>query len=214
LAVDEEGVTLSVTVVVEVAGKRFAVEPQTVRQGLQGEAACDELKVGQTEDSNVVIGGKRLPCRKIGFECITGGNSSSTTVYYSDSVSPHVLKRETVVTQRGADQPTSETTFEVTGLELPWRVLTEIKSTAFARTVSKHAKGSKTTWSVLSSDVPGGVVAHSSKEVDGNDRLVRRSTLELIDYGLEAESTQAGVLGRRRPALFHKSKPAPHYRPR
>ena len=33
--------------------------------------------------------------------------------------------------------------------------------------------------------MPGGVVAHSSKEVDVQGRLLRRSTLELVNYEAE-----------------------------
>jgi hypothetical protein len=35
--------------------------------------------------------------------------------------------------------------------------------------------------------VPGGIVAHSSKELDADGHLIRRSTLEVVDYGLEPD---------------------------
>ena len=60
--------------------------------------------------------------------------------------------------------------------------------------------------------MPGGVVRNSSKEVDKNGRLVRRSTLELIDYNNDPDKDRTGLFGRKRPPR-HRNKPPPHYGP-
>jgi hypothetical protein len=56
-------------------------------------------------------------------------------------------------------------------------------------------------------DVPGGVVSQSSKEVDKNGLLVRRSTLELLDYNADPDKDRSGIFGRKRPNRRAKSPP-------
>jgi hypothetical protein len=65
--------------------------------------------------------------------------------------------------------------------------------------------------SVVVGDVPGGVVSHSSKEVDKNGRLLRRSTLELVDYNIDPDRERSGLFGRKRPN--RRPKPETNYGP-
>jgi hypothetical protein len=67
--------------------------------------------------------------------------------------------------------------------DLPLRVLDQTMSAYLVRHLLKNDRGTTTTWSFQVDDVPGEVVAHSSKKVDNEGRLVRRSTLELVAYG-------------------------------
>jgi hypothetical protein len=60
-------------------------------------------------------------------------------------------------------------------------------------------------------DVPGGVVSHSSKEVDKNGRLRRRSTLELLDYSADPEKDRSDLFNRKRPN--RRTKPPTRYGP-
>jgi hypothetical protein len=47
-------------------------------------------------------------------------------------------------------------------------------------------------------DVPGEIVSQSSKKLDAQGKVVRRSTLELVGYGDgSAESYQDALRGRR-----------------
>ncbi len=81
---------------------------------------------------------------------------------------------------------------------MPWKVLAETKQCSIVRTIHEHRKGTITTWAFTSTEVPGGIIVHTSKELDKNRRLVRRSTLQLTDYGLEPDQKRVGLLGRRR----------------
>ena len=81
--------------------------------------------------------------------------------------------------------------------------LSNIKTAAFIRTVQQHAKGTTVTLEVYCPDVPGGVVANTSKESNEAGRIVRRSTLELLDYGIGDDKDETG----RRVFLFHRKSP-------
>lgn len=196
LEVDTEGVVLQVRVTVEVAGKRFEVEPQVVKQGFHGEVVCPALKVTKRTTGEAVIEGRKIPCQIIEVECPSANSKTVTQVYYSDEVEPFVLRRESVTTKADDGEVQSETVTEVTALKMPRRVRSETHAASFIRTVQKLPKGTITTWSSSTPDVPGGVISHSSKELDAEGRMARRSTLELLDYGLEPEPQRPGLFGR------------------
>ena len=87
----------------------------------------------------------------------------------------------------------SETLSEVVALDMPQRVLSEIKNVACIKTVQKTPRGSVTTLAMSSGDVPGGVVYQTAKEADTTGRLARRSTLELLNYGSRPETERTGL---------------------
>ncbi len=213
LAVEDDGVTLAVEVCLEVAGKRFNAEPQTVKQGLHGELAYGSMKYEGQKTGEVTIEGKKFPCQILTSECSSPTGRMETHVYYSPSIAPYMLRRETVTTNNEGEV-LGETTVTVMALDMPCKVSAEIKNAAYVRTIRKHSKGSVITWSRTSPDVPGGVVRHSSKEVDKDGHVIRRSTLELVDYGVESALGRPGVIPRLRPSRFHKPPPPPRRVPR
>jgi hypothetical protein len=204
--VDSDGVTLDVQSTVEVAGKRFETEPETQRQTFHGEPVGVAVKFepGETEAVNVEIDGRKVPCRKWTFSYTTGNNGQKTTgaLYFSETLAPYVLQRRTTTNDAEGAAAIAETGFETKALEIPWRATGEIKTAAIIKTTAVHAKGTTVTWSIISYDVPGGLLAESTKELDKNGRLARRSTAELVDHGLECEEERIGPFRiRRRPRL-------------
>jgi hypothetical protein len=208
LRVDPDGVILEVRVTVEVAGKRFEVEPQVIKQGFHGEVVCPTLKLTKTAPGEAVIEGHRIPCQIVEIECPSASSKTVTKVYYSDTVAPFVLKRESVTTKVDGGETQNETVAEVTALQMPRRVMAETHTASFVRTLQKLPKGSITTWASTTEAVPGGVISHSSKELDAEGRLIRRGTLEMVDYSLEPEPQRPGVFGRIRSGPLR-----PFYRP-
>jgi hypothetical protein len=205
---DNDGVTLDVEACMEVAGKRFQAEPQTVKQGFHGEAATGGLKPKEKDpvDGQVAIEDRKIPCKIQRWELVGGQGKTTIVLHYSATVAPYVLKRECVVTD-AEGKTTSETTVEIIALDMPVNVQDEVRSGAYVRTVSKGAKGTTTTLAVVLPDVPGGVVSHSSKEVDRNGRLVRRSTLVLVNYNSDPDKDRTGLFGRKRPPRRTKQPP-------
>jgi hypothetical protein len=54
-------------------------------------------------------------------------------------------------------------------------------------------------------DVPGGVICHTLKEVNNQGCLIRRTSLELVDYGLTPEQDRGGLFHHRRPGRLRKT---------
>ena len=207
--VAEDGVILLVESVVEVGGKKLRADPQTVKQGWHGELTSQDVKVTHLGKGEVVIRNRRIPCRVQQVE-VTGPTGKKTTkIYYSDWFEPFILRRESVTTDlEGANL--AETTVEVMDVDVPCRLLASIWNTFHVKAVHKNAKGTTTTIAFTSTRVPGGVVRHDSKEVDKSGRLVRQSSLELLNFGMEGYEDQPGPFGPRRPK---RPRRPPHFPP-
>ncbi len=210
LRVDPDGVVLEIRVTIEVAGKRFEVEPQVVKQGFHGEVVCPTTKLRRAGPGEVVIEGRKIPCDIYQFESSSNGCGTVTQLYYSKSVAPHILKRESATTKVDGGEMQKQTVAQVIALDMPRRVMAETQTAALIRTVQKQPKSTITTWASSTPAVPGGIISHSSKEVDAEGQPVRRSTLELLDYGLEPEPQRPGLFGRIRTVPlrpFHRPAP-------
>jgi hypothetical protein len=183
---DAKRVTLRIEAMVNVAGKRFAIQPQVVEYGYYGESPNEPTDLKTLGSESLMVDGRQVPCRIEQVVASAGQQKQVTQMFLSDAVEPFVLKRETALFKKdGTGENTLEdpqTTTEVIALDVPYKVLQEIKSTAYERTIQRSTRGTNVTLDVTSVDVPGGIVARTSKELDPVGRLLRRSTLELVDY--------------------------------
>ncbi|MBN1909028.1 MAG: hypothetical protein JW818_04755 [Pirellulales bacterium] len=200
--VGENKVTLEVKSSVWVAGARMDADPHTVTQGLHGQPDGYSVTVEDKDPAELVIEGKKIPCR-VQQLTITSPDKKQVqkvTLHINNEIPPYILRRQVVISE--GDNGDDTTTIEVDALGMPFFLPDGVKSAAHIRSVRHHAKGGTTiTLAYTSPEVPGGILAHWSKEVDQEGRVVRRSALELIGYGLEPEKedTRTGPLGRPRP---------------
>ena len=164
--IDDDGVTLEIQTCMEVAGKRFQAEPQTVKQGFHGELVGPNLKLQKRLDGEVVIEDRRRACKIQPLEIVGPAEKTNVQLYYSPSLWPYVLKRESVTSDPEGKTIVNRTNVEVIALDMPVSVQEETQSGAYVKTVYRNAKGTVTTLAVVLPDVPGGVVSHSQKEVD------------------------------------------------
>lgn len=187
-SVDARRVTLRTEASVEIAGKEFDSPPRIVKKGFYGEMNGETAKVTNEGTGSVTIGEQRVPChiRQVTIEDHSESIPSKrvSTVYFSARVAPFELRRETVCTDREGKKLNYRTDAAVIAINLPFRVLTDIQTVSFVRTVHTSSKGKTITVEAHSPSVPGGVVAHWSREMDETGRVVRRSVLELVDYGI------------------------------
>ena len=206
--VDERGVMLRVNALVEFLGKRIESDGQTIRQGFHGEADEPNLTVKPLAATRIVVDGREIPCSVAQIELAAPDSKTVTTLHYSETVAPYILKRQSVVTDPEGKQEVSRTTTEVLALDMPCEILSDLKPAAQVRTVYRHPKGVITSLSFISPDVPGGVVSSSSKETDAAGRLTRISVLKLVGYSFEPEE-ERGLFGRKRGSRYRTYTPTP-----
>ncbi|NLF07726.1 MAG: hypothetical protein GX594_07070 [Pirellulaceae bacterium] len=203
ISIDAESVTLEVQTCMEVAGKSFQTEAQIIRQGFNGEIISPELKpreANESDDGEVNIEGRAIECKVQRLESAGANEKISITLYYTPNVAPYVLKRVGVVTGPENNTVHSTTTFEVIALDMPVELRGKIHGGIFVRSVRRNTKSTATTLAVILPEVPGGVLSHNFKEIDNEGRVVRRSTLNLVDYGVEPEADRAGYFHSKRAA--------------
>jgi hypothetical protein len=210
--IDNQGVTLEIQTCMEVAGKRFEAEPQTLKQGFHGELVGPNLKIKEPVEGQVEIEGRKIACMLEQLEAVASTGKTVTTIYYSATVAPYILKRESTTTDAEGANVLSETNVDVITFALPLKIQGNSKSGIQMKTVHKNTKGTVTTLASVLPEVPGGVVSSSSKELDKAGQLVRRSTLALIDYSDDPEKDWSGMFGRKRPPR-HRPKPPPRHVP-
>jgi hypothetical protein len=203
---DEKGFSLRVEVTVEVAGKRFQAAPLFVAYGYHGELQGQTVEVTQLGSGHAEICGRKYATgsRRIVINSDTA--QSTSTVEYSDTVAPYFLKRTTESIDNETKTPSYHSVVEVVAVDMPEKVLTEVKSAAHVKTIEMYGNGtSKVTLEVHCDSVPGGVVSHTSRQLDANKKITR-STLELIDYEaiVKAPDGKEPITGRRR--LFQRRR--------
>lgn len=198
VSIDDNGVTLEVQTCMEVAGKRFQAEPQIVRQGFHGESSKLNVQAKSSTAGHATIEGRLRPCKVRQLDATRPTEKTTVRLWFSPAIWPYVLRRERVVTDLESKQTLSRTTVEVIALDMPVRLRDELRNGAYVKTVHRNAKGVVTVLAVVLPDVPGGLVNHSQKEVNTSGRVVRRSTLQLVDYSLHAEEDPPGPINRKR----------------
>jgi hypothetical protein len=197
VAVDEVSYTLRTDASVDVASRLIAAPSQTIRHGFYGELGGQAFAVKRGADASVTIDGKAIPCEVRQVVLSSEGGKLVSNLFYSEDQAPYVLRRETSV-EGAAEEKRNSTLVEVVSLNLPQRIRGELKPASHVKTTQKLLQSSKITMEVHCEAVPGGVVAHWASELDLSGRVLRRSTLELIDYavGVPTSTQPSGTLRR------------------
>lgn len=185
---------IRVEVLVEMAGKRFRTEPHVVRQGFHGEPLGGALQVRDLGSAELAIDGRTIDCRVMEVNNLVSTVRTVSKIWYSTVVPPYVVKKEATATDTATGRILEQATTEVTVLDVPCRVGRQLLSTSQVKTVQRYDRGTVTTLSLVSPEVPGAIVCQTSREVDREGRLVRRTTVELIDYGLQPTLRHPGGL--------------------
>jgi hypothetical protein len=204
IAADKTGYSLRIDSTVEVAGKRFASQPQIARHGYNGESTGQTVTVKKLGDGELVIDGRAVPVELRQAVFTEEGVTRVSTIHFSNDIAPYVLKRETR-TEGVPDDQANKTLVETVSLELPQIVRNASTTGVFLKTTRQSPQGTKVTLEVLCDAVPGGVVRHWANEADASKKSVRRSALELVDYSIGARPTTVDPVTQRK--MFNRQRP-------
>ncbi|NIL97015.1 MAG: hypothetical protein GTO76_05615 [Planctomycetales bacterium] len=197
VAIGPDNVEVRIESTVEVGGKKFTAPVQTLLQGSHGEIVGLQLGVEELGRQETPIDGQPVECVVRKYVIADQLDQKTIKVFYSPDVAPYVLRREVQVTGRRGRRAARRSSAQVVAVGMPHRLLSEIVNTAHTKTVEQYDKGSKITLAVHAQEVPGEVVAFTSKELNIEGVLVRRSTMELIDFGYDSDGEQGKVRYRR-----------------
>lgn len=182
-AVSEDSYTLEVETTVEVAGSQVQTTT-TLRRGFDdvefSESSEGSATIVAQGPSNVLVDEQPVPCELFVATSLGKIERTVTKLFYSDQP-PYLLKSETTRIPLTGGTP-SRTTFDILSTDIPRKVGADLHSSAIGRRVRRHAKGRAVEWSVIVTEIPGGIVSANTKELDSNGNMLRRSVLELLDY--------------------------------
>jgi hypothetical protein len=150
--------------------------------GFYGESPEQPVAVTSLGAEDLTIASKSYPCRVEQVETTSATSKTVTKLWRTDEVAPFVLKRETVTTMLETGAKSDESSMEVVSLGRRRTIRERLRAAVELRLVHRHARGKTVTLAWECDDVPGGIVEQNAEEFDGNDRLVRRTKLELVDY--------------------------------
>jgi len=202
LDMTEMGVTLQVDVAVEVGGKRFASAPQLIKQTFGGESEGQPALVRKVGDGVVTIDGQKIPAevRQIVYQ--GNGSRRTRTIHYSAEVSPNILREECIGGDAEGKTTSYQTDVEVVALDMPLRYNNQLLSASLRKVTHRTTGGAvTTTLEQYSPEVPGGVVGNTLKEINADGKMTRRSTLELVDFQVVEQTSDARAA---RPRLFSR----------
>ena len=178
--------TLRIESVLEVGGKKFDSPVRTISVGYHGEEIGNRTLMQEIGPEETKVEGEPIPCRVRQYEIESPGQHKLVKIHYSKETPPYLLRRETVTTLGEDEEPAYRNQVEVTALDRPYPVLDEIKKTSHQKMVKTNGKSAITKWSIHAADIPGEVVSYRSEEKNNQGQLIRRSTMELMDYGYDA----------------------------
>jgi hypothetical protein len=194
--VDGRRITLRVVMTLDAGGRRFDTAPQVIEHGYFGESTDQAARVRDLGKGAVVIDGHNIPVQTREALIETGKQKIVNKFFETGAQAPYLLRRETHFTDAANPAADHDETSEVIAVDKPYRVQSEIRPVSFERVVQKDSLGTTITVDVTSVDVPGGIVSRTSKQLDADGHITRRTTVELVDYGAVEE--QAPDAGRRR----------------
>ena len=177
--VERQSFSLCVSSTVEVEGREFPSEPQTVTREVAPQVESAEA-VG---DQKVTIHGRDFGTQVIRFVTNSGTQKETNTIYYCKEATPRLLRRVTTAVDSAHPNQASETTVTVTELNKMADILGELKCTWAATTVIAMRDRTVTIREVNCAEVPGELVSQITEEHDANGVLIARKELELIGYG-------------------------------
>jgi hypothetical protein len=200
--VTPERVTLKVEVTVEVAGKRFPSQPQIIKQGYAGETVGQTVSFKSLEPETLSIDGQQVRCETQQVEILGGVTREVSLISFAPGHFPAILKRKSTMRDAAGTKTMQEATTEVKAVGMSRRVLNERlpREAYLVRQEQRSEHGVITTWSWHVPDVPGEIVDQCSKKIDPQGRLVRRTTLELVGYGIKGTAPDDVITDHRRRA--------------
>lgn len=202
---DGAGYTLKIEVQVEVGGKKFASEPRVIHYNYDGQTDGKKVFCRKVGGAELVVDGQRVRCETRNVEIESDGAKLAGVIYFSPDLFPYQLRRE-LKTIGAVEGKAASTNMETISLGMPCKVLGEVHSVAYVKTTHLNGAGGSVTMELHCDDVPGAVVAHSAQDHDAAGKVTRRSTLELVDYGLGNLRPDEAWKGRRRFGHRHRGR--------
>jgi hypothetical protein len=182
--------SLTQEVTISVGGRQVEAPPQTVTLGLVTEEPGKFESLTSMSPEAVTLEGRQVDAEV--FEVATSGDvhSVTTRLWYSADEPPHILRSITQAISTASQESVWLRTRKVLARNLPFvlggrhggKGETQVAAT-FVEEDHTTSKAVRHSILVYADEIPGGIAARWTKEVNNEGRLVRREMETLLDWG-------------------------------
>jgi len=188
LSVNENSVTLQESETIELGGRVVEKEPKSVKYDFFNVPIQENVRIRQGTPDKLMIDRKVVPCAVRIYEQQTSSGHLTTTVWYTPHVYPYVIRTEKILRNTPEDEGAAgqilrqSLTFvrETSALKT---LLSNRRNSAYTlQTIEKAGNITKITDVRCSWDKPGGLLESTTRELDAQNREIRRSVSRMTNY--------------------------------
>jgi len=186
--IDESGITLQESETLEVGGKIDERQPRTVKYDFFQEPIQENVQIKPGMSGSLKIGKNVIPCAVRIYESRTAGGHLTTTIWYSPYVYPYVIRVEKILRSipdgggMGGQIIRQSVTSVMETSALKTLRSSRRNKTYTLQTIEKVGNITKITDARCSWDVPGGLLESMTREIDAQNREIRRSVSRMSNY--------------------------------
>ncbi|MDR1491519.1 MAG: hypothetical protein LBT05_02180 [Planctomycetaceae bacterium] len=185
-SVDNHGVFLKKETHIDVADRAFTPDPKKLFVGFCRQVLPESIEIEQLEPQVIIVSRRQIVCQVCRYTQQLPNQNVTTTLWYSNSMTPYLLRSEEICTQKneGSNLPetvlshTIMTVIETSGTRLFKSLLNEYK----IQTIKKTANSTVVSVANYSTNIPGGLIREISVETDAAGRVISRSVTNILDY--------------------------------
>ncbi|MDO4569833.1 MAG: hypothetical protein Q4D38_05580 [Planctomycetia bacterium] len=176
--------------VVALAGKRVKIDPKSFTSDFFGVSVHNNPIYWREGCETLSVAGEPIPCQIIRIESSDKKSVRKTKIWFNPSRSPFIFKRETKICLNDNQTCCEETTIEVVSIDVQTVVLGKIYNGYQCVRTSKFETYRTTSRVIASKQIPGEIITRVTEEHDLSGALRQRSTVELLDFGFDANDRQ------------------------
>jgi len=189
-SVDDTSVTLQESENLELGGRIVEKRPQIVKYDFFNEPIQENVQVRKGSSAKLEIEKNRkvVPCDVRIYEQQSSGGHLTTTVWYTPYVYPYVLRVEKILRSSPDGESTGgQIIRHSVMLVQETSALRSLRSnrrnrTYSLQTIEKTGNITRITDARCSWDVPGGLLESTTRELDAQNREIRRSVSQMTNY--------------------------------
>lgn len=157
------------------------------------QAVSEGVTIEQLQPQTLVVARRQVVCQVCRYTLVSTDQKKTTTLWYSNTVMPHVLRTEEIRTHIPKTADEAETVLshaimtvtDTSDVRLFKNILNEYKT----QTIKKTATGTTISQATFSANIPGGLLREVTVETDPTGKVTARNVTSVIDYFVASSGT-------------------------
>lgn len=172
--------------IIGIGDRVYASEAKRIPLDFYQQPISDDVVIEQLTPQTVIVARRQIICQVCRYTHVHNDEKKTTTIWYSNTVMPHLLRLEEFRTRVSPESEADEIVLhhlimsvtETSGTRLFRNVLGNYKT----QTIKKTSTGTTVSHASYSTNIPGGLVRDVSVERNANGKIIGKSVTSVIDY--------------------------------